>query len=541
MPSQKIIRTVFYVLLISAFLLQACGGQPSAPQVSEPPDAPQTQAPPSQPEQPSQPAAPEEPAPAGGERQGVLRVATQPLFQIDPAMISSDPEVFAANHIYDYLVDVTPENTIAPRLAKSWTVSEDGLVYTFQLEEGVTFHDGSPFSAKDVVWTFDRLRNPDSGYPTADLYANIESIEATGELEVTFKLKQSNPFFLFDLSDNHALMLKENTADATKFNGTGPFKVVEYSPEDRLILEANEAYFVEGQPKLKGVEILFFADLTAMVDALRGGQVDLVMSLSTDLYSSLQGEPDITLLDTPTNLFDVVRLRADRAPGNDPRVMQALRLGLDREAIYQLVMAGFGRIGRDSPIGPMYAAYYSEETPLPARDVEAAKALLAEAGYPNGLQIDLHTPDTGDRPELAVVLKNQWADIGVDVNVFVEPESVYYGDQGWLEVDLGITSWGSRPYPQFYLDVMLKCNAKWNESRFCDEEFDRLATTAGTTLDEAERVAAYKAIQKLLIERGPIIVPYFYTQLAAIRSTFQGFVVKAFSGRSDLRPVTLVE
>lgn len=532
MQTKSILKTIFTVAILSAFLLQACGGQPATPQATQPPAEPQ---------QPGQPAPTEPPAPSGVERKGVLRVATQPLVQLDPATISSDPEVFAANHIYDYLVDVTPQNTIAPRLAKSWTVSEDGLVYTFQLEEGVTFHDGTPFTAKDVVWTFDRLRNPDSGYPTADLYANIESIEASDGLEVTFKLKQSNPFFLFDLSDNHALILKENTADPTQFNGTGPFQVVEYSPEDRLVLKANEAYFVEGQPKLAGVEILFFSDQTAMVDALRGGQVDLVMALSTDLYSSLQGESGITLLDAPTNQFDVVRLRSDRAPGNDPRVMQALKLGLDRQAIYELVMAGFGRIGRDSPIGPMYTAYYSEEMPLPARDVEAAKKLLAEAGYANGLKIDLHTPDTGDRPELAVVLKNQWADIGVDVNVMVEPESVYYGDNGWLEVDLGITGWGSRPYPQFYLDVMLKCDAKWNESHFCDEEFDQLVNTAGTTLDEAERVAAYKAIQKLLIERGPIIVPYFYTQLAGIRSTFQGFVVKSFSGRSDLRSVAYVE
>lgn len=540
MPTQKILKAILTVALLSAFLLQACGGQPTpAPQATQPPAA-ATEAP-AQPEQPAATTAPQEPAPAVMERQGVLRVAMQPLFQTDPALMQSDPEIFALNHIFDYLVDVTPENTIVPRLAKSWTVSEDGLTYVFQLEEGVTFHDGSPLTAADVVWTFDRLRNPDSGYPTANLYANIDTIEATGDLEVTFKLKQSNPFFLFDLSDNHAGILKANTQEPTNFNGTGPFKVVEYSPEDRLVLQANENYFVEGQPKLEGVEVVFFSDLAAMVAALQGGQIDLVLNLSTDLYKSLQGEPGITLIEAATNEFDVIRIRSDRAPGNDVRVIQALKLGLDREAIYQLVMEGFGRIGRDSPIGPMFTNYYTEEFPIPKKDVEAAKKLLAEAGYPNGFSIDLHTPDTRDRPELAVVLKNQWADIGVNVNPMIEPESVYYGENGWLEVDLGITSWGSRPYPQFYLDVMLKCGAVWNESRFCDEEFDRLATLAGTTLNEQERVQAYKEIQRILIERGPIIVPYFYTQLAAIRSTFQGFVLKSFPGRSDLRPVFLQE
>jgi peptide/nickel transport system substrate-binding protein len=487
------------------------------------------------------PAATEVPAPATGERNGVLRVALQPLVQTDPAAISSDPEVFYANHVYDYLVDVTPENTIAPRLATEWSVSDDGLTYVFTLAEGVAFHDGSPFSAQDVVWTFDRLRNPELGFPTADLYSNIAGIEATGDLEVTFTLTDPNPFFLYDLSDNHALVLKAETEDPTAFNGTGPFKVVDYSPEDRLVLDANESYFVAGQPSLAGLELVFFNDQTAMVDALRGGQVDLVMALSTDLYSSLEGEPDVTLLQVPTNQFDLVRLRSDREPGSDPKVIQALKLATDREAVYQLVQQGFGEIGRDSPIGPMYTQYFTDEFPFPQRDVEAARALLAEAGYEGGLDLDLHVPDTGDRPELAVVLKEQWAEAGVNVNVIVEPESVYYGDNGWLEVDLGITGWGSRPYPQFYLDVMLVCGAEWNEAHFCDEEFDQLAQTAGTSLDEEERVEAYREIQRILLERGPVIIPYFYTQLAAVRSQFQGFELKSFSGRSDVRTVSLVE
>jgi peptide/nickel transport system substrate-binding protein len=221
--------------------------------------------------------------------------------------------------------------------------------------------------------------------------------------------------------------------------------------------------------------------------------------------------------------------------------MQALKLATDRQALYELVMQGFGKTGRDSPIGPMYTQYYSEEAPLPARDVQKARDLLAQAGFTDGLKIDLHTPDTGDRPELAVVLKEQWAEAGIDVTVMVEPESVYYGDDGWLEVDLGITGWGSRPYPQFYPDVMLVCGAKWNESHFCDKEFDDLVTKAGTTLDETERVEAYKEIQRILIERGPVIIPYFYTQLAAIRDTYQGFELKSFSGRSDVRGVSLAK
>lgn len=477
---------------------------------------------------------------AGPTRAGTLRVAMQPIVQTDPAFISSDSEVLVANHVYDYLVDIDPASKVIPGLAEEWQVSDDGLTYVFKLAKGVKFHDGSSFSADDVVWTFNRLRDPKLELPTSDLYSNIRSVEATGDLEVTFILEKPNPFFLYDLSDNHALVLKANTQDAdTNFNGTGPFKVTSYSPEDRIVLEANRDYFQEGQPNLAGLEIIFFNDDNAAVDALRGGQVDLVMRMSTSLFTSLQDEPGILTVDIPTNGFDLVRLRSDTAPGDDPRVIQAFKLATDREAIFQLVQQGFGAVGRDSPIGPLYAQYYSEAHPLPARDIAAARQLLAEAGYPDGLEMVLHTPDTGGRPDLAVVLKEQWAEAGINVDVSVEPESVYYGDDGWLAVDLGITGWGSRPYPQFYLDVMLRCDAIWNESHFCDEEFDRLAETAGTSLDESERIQAYQEIQAILIDRGPVIIPYFFAQFAAIRDDFQGFQLKAFAGRTDFRDVSL--
>lgn len=474
------------------------------------------------------------------ERVGTLRVAMQPIVNIDPIAISSDSEVLVANHVYDYLIDIDSLSNPVPRLATEWKTSEDGLTYTLELAEGVTWHDGSPFSAQDVVWTFDRLRTTE-GTPTFDLYSNIIGVEATGGLEVTFTLANPNPFFLYDLSDNHALILKAGTTDAdTTFNGTGPFKVKNYSPEDRIEMVANEDYFVPGQPSLAGVDIIFFNDDAAAVEALRGGQIDLAMRMSTALFSSLQDVPGITTSSIPTNGFDLIRLRSDRAPGNDPRVIQALKLATDREAILNVVQQGYGALGNDSPIGPLYDAYHDETAVPPARDVEAARALLAEAGYADGMKITLHTPDTGGRPDLAAVLKEQWAEVGVDVEISVEPESVYYGDDGWLEVDLGITGWGSRPYPQFYLDVMLVSGAKWNESHFSDAEFDALAATAGTTLDEEERIKAYSDIQHLLIERGPIIIPYYFAQFGAISDNFSGLSLNAFAGRTDFRPVRFV-
>jgi len=508
------VRNIHFLILIIAFgvLLQACTGEPSTTQ---------------------------EPT-AEQERQGVLRIALQPIVQTDPAFISSDPEVLIGSSVYDYLVDITPQNTIAPRLAHDWTVSEDGKSYVFSLIENATFHDGTLLTANDVVWTFDRLRDPQVDSPTKDLYSNIESIAASDQFEVTFTLKESNPFFLYDLSDNHALIVKANTSDPiSDFMGTGPFKLVSYNPEDRLIVEANGDYFLRDRPNLERIEFIFFNDQTAQVEALRGGQVDLVLLISTDLYNTIKDEPGLVPLESATNSFDLIRLRADRSPGEDPRLMQALRLATDRQAIFDLVLQGFGAMGKDTPIGPMYSQYFNEDLQIPQRDVVAAKQLLADAGYPDGIRLEMHTPDTGNRPNLAVVLKDQWADAGIDVTVIIEPESVYYGDDVWLDVDLGITGWGSRPYPQFYLDTMLVCDAIWNESHFCDQEFDQLANTAGRTLNEDQRVETYNQIQELLAERGPTLIPYFFSQLGAISDKFSGFQLKPFPGRSDLAAVQL--
>lgn len=511
-------------LSAGAAALAACGGSATpAPTAAPPGGAPAT-------------AAPTAPAPGGAV--ATLRVATEIPVQLDPALASSDAEILILHSIYDYLADINARNEIVPRLAREWQVSDDGLTYTLRLVEGATFHDGSPLTAADVAWTFNRLRDPSLQLPTADLYAGVTAVEADGDGTVVFTLSQPNPFFLYDLSDNRALVLKAETTDAaTSFNGTGPFKVAEYRPENRMTLVANENYFVAGKPGVANLELIFFADQAAAVDALRGGQVDIAMRMPTPLFETLRREPGLTAVQVPTNGFDLVRLRSDREPGNKPEVIQALKLATDRQAIFETVTLGLGAVGRDSPIGPLFAAYYSEETPIPPRDPARARDLLAQAGYANGLKLDLHVPDSGDRPDLAVVLKEQWAEAGIDVNVIVEPESVYYGENGWLEVDLGITGWGSRPVPQFYLDVMLVTGAKWNESHFSDAEFDELAARAGSTLDEAERVAAYREIQRILIERGPIIVPYFFAALGAIRNGFEGFELRPFPGRTDLAAI----
>jgi len=472
-------------------------------------------------------------------RNGVIKVAWEPTKKLDPAFISADSEVAFCNAVYDYLVDATPDGGIAPRLAQSWKMSDDGKQYTFNLAKGVKFHDGSPLTAADVKWTFDRLRSKDVGSPAADLFTNVTDIKVVDDTTITFTLNQTQPDFLFNIADNHALILKSGATDLDKsFNGTGPFKLDKFSPEDRAVFVANEHYWMPGMPKLAGMEHVYFQDSNAAIEALRGGSVDVVLRMPNARFIALKDDPNLTTFNAPTSGHDVLRMRVDQKPGSDPKVIKAIKMATDREQINQTVQLGLGAVGRDAPISPSFKDYYDPNTPLPAYDPAGAKKLLADAGYPNGLEIDLHVPNTGGRPDFATVIKDQWAKAGITVNIKLEDESTYYGDDGWLKVPVGITGWGARPTPQQYLDFSLKTGGKWNETRISDPELDKQIDIAGTSTDKDARVKAYKEIQRILADRGPLIIPYFFPVVGAISKKFDlGKAFQPFPGRTDFREV----
>ena len=468
---------------------------------------------------------------------GALRVAWggAPV-TLDPLTASADTELAFLNAVYDYLIDTNAQSELVPRLATSWDVSEDGLEVTLQIAEGVKFHDGTDLTIDDIIWTFERLR---SGGPTADLFANVESVEAGGGNSVVFKLANTEPDFLYNLTDNHAVILKAGAEGIGEtFNGTGPFKLEAYEVGLRATFSANADYF-DGAPGVETLEFQYFEDVSAAINALRGGVVDMVLRMDDATFLSLTAETGLNAVDVATNGHDLVRLRADRAPGDDERVRRAFKMATDRKAIFERLKFGFGAEGRDTPIGPLYAAYYTEDFPLPERDPEAARALLAEAGYPDGLQMTLYVPNLPDRVALAQALQAQWEEAGIRVEIEPQEEALYYAEEGWLSVDLGITPWGSRPTPQFYLDVAYKTGAVWNEAHYSDAELDEWIDIAGSTLDQDERVNAYREIQRILIERGPVIIPYFFAQYAVMAENVEGVMVHPFAGRSDFRKATV--
>lgn len=464
-------------------------------------------------------------------RAGTLRVGWTTPVQLDPALFADAPDISIGRAVYDYLVTTNQKLQILPGLAQSWEVSPDGKEYTFKLQAGVKFHDGSDFGANDVKFTFDRLRDPATGSAAASLFTELDSIEVVDPTTVKFILKNPVGPFLGFLADYHACILKEGTQNpAEVFNGTGPFKRVSIDTTDRAVFEANPNYWKPGEPKVETLELIFASKVEDLVPALQGGEIQFLPRLNFAQYDLLSQTEGVTAVKAPSNQFSYLRIRADRGPGEKIEVRQALRLAIDRAALNQTVLEGLGDPGRDSPIGPLYGDFYTEATPLPARNVEEAKKLLATAGYENGFDITLYYPEGEENSDdIAQLVASQWKQAGVNVALQSLKSDAYYGDgpNNWLDADLAITFWASRPDPQNYLDLMLHSNTggelgKWNEAHLADEELDKNIDAARTEPDVKKRAGYMAEIQRIMIERGPGYIPFFRPLLAARRSNVSG-------------------
>ncbi len=471
---------------------------------------------------------------------------------LDPATNSNDPEILFQRTIYDFLLEVGVDEmgstVFLPNLATGWDVSEDGLTYAFNLREGVRFHDGSPFSAADVVYTFERL--VELGSPANALLGDF-TVVADGDSRVVFTLAGPNADFLFGASSRWSLIIQEgNTAPGTiaedsdnpyqNFNGTGAFALTEYIPEVSATFAANEDYWQDGAPGVETLIFQFINDATTRVNALANGELDAIFKLSIPQLRELEENDAVKTYVVPTNQHPVIRLRSDAGfAGESAQVRQAFKLATDRELLNDDLMGGAGTVGNNDPIGPVYGSFYNPLEASYAYDPERSCELLAEAGYADGYSGTLYVVDAFNYSDLGVALQEQWAQACINVEVLLRPQNIYYGDNEWMEVELGITGWGSNPVAQQYLVQAYVSDGVWNESRWSNAEADALIAEASVTSDFAERAAIYAQISEIFAADAPIIVPWFAPMIGATSARVDGFNLAAFAGLTDLRTLSI--
>lgn len=459
---------------------------------------------------------------------GTLRFSYFEPATIDPHFTSDASGQHFSKLWCDTFVFMDEENnpSFERGIAESYEVDPEGKKWTFKIRKGVKFHDGREMNAQDVKFSFDRLRDPEVGSPAVDMYSNIREIKTSDDYTVVFELNESKPEFLKDLGTCHALIADANCKDfRTDWNGTGPFVIESYTPGDRAVLKRNQDYWLKDEnskqlPYLDGLEFIFMEDQSAQVEALRGGQLDYLFYLPLEPIAMLKEEADINVYQAPSNGTRVIHMRADKPPFDDVRVRQALKLATDRSDMLVGAIEGLGVTGRDTPIGPAFALEYLDVPEL-KRDIKKAKELLAEAGYPEGFDVEFHCIDSPPFPSMAVIWKEQLEDIGVNLDIQLHPSSVYY-DEMWLEVELGASGWGARPAPLHVIELAYVKDALWNQTHWNDPELNELVKSVSSEMDENKRIELYHQIQEIFFERGPIIVPFWLDSLWAARKNVKG-------------------
>ncbi|MFZ1816207.1 MAG: ABC transporter substrate-binding protein [Rhizobiaceae bacterium] len=403
----------------------------------------------------------------------------------------------------------------SPDLATSWEANSDATEWTLKLREGVAFHDGTAFDAADVVYSLTRVLDPSLESPARSAVKMITKVEAVDAL--TVKLTLDTPFadLPLQLMDYRLRMIPEGSGDtiASTGIGTGPFKLEKFDPAGTTVVTANLDYY-GGAPGVERMEIIGIPDAQARLQALLGGQIDMESGITPQQRVMFDSSDKYQIQEVPTGNWRGIVFRTDVAPFNDPRVRKAVRMAADRDALLALVEGGNGTVTCDNPVGPV--DQYRADISCP-QDIAGAKALLAEAGFPDGIDMDIHVATLeATWPAMAETYQSQAAEAGIRVNIIQVPTDGFWSEV-WMKKDVTMTRWNERPADQVLHEVYLS-TAKWNESYYKDEGFDALLGQARRELDFDARKAIYVKAQEHLFDTAGTLIPYHVTKLVGTTS-----------------------
>ena len=465
---------------------------------------------------------------------GTLRVASQrPGGPIDPVAMDNLGSYTIATTAFEYLCGKGEGAAIAPMLAESWSPNDDGSEWTFKLRSGVKWHDGTPFTAADVVATLDRLS-------VGNLASYIEAGAGTAvdDLTVTVKLLLADGQFPYQLSiwNPQSLITPADYETGTTLDGrpsgTGPFKLEKYDIATGATFARNDDWW-GGKPNLEKVDFVFSDDIATQITGVLGGQADAIVLFAVVGGDALLSNPDVTVESISGAAHRQLWMNTREGTFTDVRVRQAVALGINRQELLDVVLKGRGQMGIDHPVAPSYE-FFDSTQPQRERDIEKAKALLEEAGKA-GLAVTMHVPKLVEIPQLAELMQTQLKDIGMDVTLNVISTDTFY--DSWCKVydsevapagcdggeEFGIVDYGNRGTPDVYL-VKAYATGEWNSAHYISEPFNAAVAEYQASLDLAGRQAAIKTVQAIATEDVPYIIPYFYDSLIAYKKNVTGIV-----------------
>jgi peptide/nickel transport system substrate-binding protein len=435
------------------------------------------------------------PRPGGTLRVGALGKAAAVVR--DPhASISNESDYLILSLVYDALTVPGSPQTVAPRLASSWDASPDLRRHRFVIADGARFHDGTPVTADDVVWSLQRLRATPAG-PSRLPGVAATGIAADGPGAVVLTSDYPNVDLPLLIRLN-SFVLKRDTATVEGSPGTGPFRLESYEQGNARLVR-NDAWH-RGAPLLDAIDVRLFESPQAMTNALLTGEIDLASNVGPIAARTAQGRPDVQIVRRPDDTSMPIVMRVVDGPFADVRVREALRLAVDRDAMVGQALSGFGTVANDvlGTGDPAYAA----DLPQRTRDLARAAALLDEAGFDRSQRYPLVTADeVPGQADAATLFASQVAEIGVQIDVVRQDSNTFY-DQTWLKAPLYTTYWGTNDSVTFFAAKTMLSGAGQNEAGQSDPAFDAAYQQAVGAPDEQARAAALRTLQEIEYERS---------------------------------------
>jgi peptide/nickel transport system substrate-binding protein len=462
-----------------------------------------------------------------------------PVTSLDPHFHNLSPNNNVADHVFEKLVAKDGKEQIRAGLAESWKTLDE-LTWEFKLRKGVKWHDGSDFTAADVVATIKRIPNvPNSPASFATYTRPIADIVAVDAHTLRVKTLRAHPLLPNDLVAIRIIQAKvADSATTADFNsgklmvGTGPYRFKEYVAGDRVVLVRNDSYWGT-KPHWKSVRMRMISNAPARVAALMAGDVQLIEGVPTADISRLQKDPRVAVASSVSNRLIYLHMDSDRDatpfvtakdgsalaknPFKDARVRKAVSLALDRDAIASRIMEG-----QAQPAGQLLPDFFpgtSKRLPPPKQDLDAARKLLAEAGYPNGFAVTLHSPNNRyiNDEKVAQAIAGFLSRIGIDTKLEAMPSSVFFSRAGKLEYSIYLAGWGaetgetSSPLRALIGSFDAKSGmGQANRGRFSDAGVDALIQTAMTNIDDTKRNLMLAAASDKAIGELQALVPVHY-------------------------------
>lgn len=473
----------------------------------------------------------------------VVGLVAEPV-NLDAAQVTDFNSSRAGRRIVEALLDYDDQTTeLVPGLAQSWTVSKDGLEYTFKLRPGIKFHDGTPLNADAVRFSFERQINEESAahklgwYPFAKFnYGTVKSVTAVDDLTVKFTMSEARAPFIGVLAGaasgiiSPAAYMKLGKDFAGRPVGTGPFQFTSWDRGNQIIMERNPGYWQRGVPRLQKIAYRWVADDQTRLAQLQNGTLDLVVDVPPDSIAGLEKDPRFTVLKSTGMHVWYVGLNNTHGPLRDKRVRQALNYAVDKAAITRDVLKGTG-VPAISPINPGTWGYEPGVTRYEYNPAKA-KQLLAESGNPNGFAVNFWVPESGSGMQapvaMATVIQANLNAVGVLAKIQTMEWGAYLKRLTTREQDLFALSWAAgQPDPDFVLFPLFH-SSQWtpngpNRALYKNEKFDALLDAARKVTDLKLRKRLYSDAEKTLVDEAPWIFIDHQIQVMVTKANVKGF------------------